>query len=148
MNLNNDPYEMANLIKKGGFAWRRIFAKVQNLVEHWQELAANELKGDVVISQPQRISPITGSVLGKEFKIHLTPTFKGQALHAELIVTSNSPHALAEFEVGRVLMDVNGDIFTPDLEAILGAEDNLYSFTLFTNLMSQVLQAETPTPRP
>lgn len=146
MDLKNDPYAIAQQISRMPFVWKRILETALNLATHWKDMAAGgHLSGGVEIELPTGLDgTIKGGVLGKQFKLHLTPVLKGGNLKAEVRLTVLPGTGETEFEIARFLMDGRGSIYSTNLDLLLDAGEDMHSFTLFTNLLNLVLQAESP----
>lgn len=141
--LSTDSESLHAALHRAQLEWKRVSSQLSEHFDVWERNADQILAGIVTFHKADTTGePAKGSVLGKEFTIHISPRQLDNRLYAQAVVASASPTAIAPKEICRFLIDRNGSFLNLKAEVLLSDEHTSPSFTMLSNIAYSVLGAE------
>lgn len=149
MDLQMDTNAIHSSLMKGMRDWKRAHDEFINCVNFWVSLGNSSFKDTVTLQKPTQLQdPVLGSVLTKEFHIHVSPIMKVNSVYAEIVVEVLHSNSKSGMEVARFLINRDGRFFSTSEDQLLSDETDDPSFVMLSNIVQKVLQTPAPTNKP
>ncbi|WP_032620210.1 hypothetical protein [Pseudomonas syringae] len=118
--------------------YRHACENFAEIVEHWKELGSKFLNDQLTIEGSD--AKVSVDFAGKNFTITLLPLLLDEKITALAFISAKNPLSGETSEVGRFLIDAQGNIFSEYGEELINWETDDRSYRLLIAVTRKVLQ--------